>query len=51
MGKHYLSTLFSPKSVAGFGEAGASHAALENELLETARRYNISLNCLCIMHR
>ena len=37
---------------AGFGEAGAAGAALEKELLETARRYNIRLigpNCLGIM--
>jgi acetyltransferase len=37
---------------AGFGEAGAQGAALEKELLETARRYNIRLigpNCLGIM--
>ena len=51
MGKHYLGTLFSPKPVAGFDEAGAAGAALENELLETARRYNIRLNCLWIMRR
>jgi acetyltransferase len=37
---------------AGFGEAGAEGAALERQLLETARRYNIRLigpNCLGIM--
>ena len=37
---------------AGFGEAGAAGAALERQLLETARRYNIRLigpNCLGIM--
>lgn len=37
---------------AGFGEAGAAGVALEKELLETARRYNIRLigpNCLGIM--
>ena len=45
MGKHYR------KPVAGFGEAGATHAALEKELLETAHRYDIRLNCLCIMRR
>ena len=37
---------------AGFSEAGAEGAALEQKLLETARRYNIRLigpNCLGIM--
>jgi acetyltransferase len=37
---------------AGFGEAGREGAALEKELLETARRYGIRLagpNCLGIM--
>ena len=51
MGKHYLDALFSPKSVIGFGEAVAAGAWLEKELLETAHRYNIRLNCLCIMRR
>ncbi|HLY97207.1 MAG TPA: acetate--CoA ligase family protein, partial [Sideroxyarcus sp.] len=37
---------------AGFGETGSAGAALERQLLETARRYNIRLigpNCLGIM--
>ena len=37
---------------AGFGEAGAAGVAMEKELIETARRYNIRLigpNCLGIM--
>ena len=45
MGKHYR------KPVAGYGEAGAAGTALKKELLKTARRCNIRLNCLCIMRR
>src|SRR5674476_730353 len=55
MGKHYLSSLFAPKSVAVFGASDRPDSVGQivfRNLLETARRYGIRLigpNCLGIM--